>query len=176
MNAFLIYPMVLRLVHIVAGMLWIGSAISYFFFVEPTVKSLGPAGPKFMQNFIEKRRYPLFMNMVSALTIVAGALLYWHMSGGLQPAWITSGPGLGFTIGSAVALVVYGIGFFMIRPRAERLGALGKAIGIAGGPPTPEQTAELGKLSEEMTKIERVDVILLTISLITMATARYWLW
>ncbi len=176
MNAFLIYPIVLRLIHIVAGVLWVGSAISYFFFVEPTVKSLGPAGPKFMQNFIEKRRYPLFMNIVSTLTIVAGVLLYWHMSGGLQPAWLTSGPGLGFTIGSVVALVVFGIGFFMIRPRAERLGQLGKAIGMAGGSPTPEQAAELQKLNEEMTKIERVDVILLTVSLIIMTTARYWLW
>lgn len=174
MNIFLIYLIVLRVVHILAGVLWVGSAIFYFFFVEPTVKSLGPAGPKFMQGLIEKRRYPLFMNIVSALTIVAGALLFWSASGGLQAAWLTSGPGLGFTIGSVVALVVYGIGFFMIRPRAERLGALGKAIGMAGGPPTPAQAAELQVLNHEMTKIERVDAVLLTVSLLTMATARYW--
>ncbi len=174
MDAFLIYLIVLRLVHILAGVLWAGSAIFYFFFVEPTVKSLGPAGSKFMQDFIEKRRYPLFMNIVSALTIVAGALLFWTVSDGLQPAWLTSGPGLGFTIGSVVAIVVYGIGFFMIRPRVERLGNLGKTIGMAGGPPTPEQAAELQKLNKEMTQIERIDVILLTVSLITMATARYW--
>ncbi len=174
MSAFLIYLIFLRLVHIVAGALWVGSAIFYFVFVEPTVKSLGPAGPQFMQALIEKRRYPLFMNTVSALTIVSGALLFWTASGGLQPAWLTSGPGLGFTIGSVVAIVVYGIGFFMIRPRADRLGELGKAIGKAGGPPTPEQAAELHQLSEEMTKLGRIDAILLTISLITMATARYW--
>jgi uncharacterized membrane protein len=174
MDAFLLYVLVLRIVHIVAGTLWVGAAVSYFFFVEPTVKLLGPAGPKFMQGLIEKRRYPAFMNTVSMLTIVAGILLYWTASGGLQPAWITSGPGLGFTIGAIVAIVVFGIGFFMIRPRAERLGALGKEIGMAGGPPTPDQVAELQKLDAEMRRIERVDVILLTISLIAMATARYW--
>ncbi len=176
MNAFLIYSLVLRLIHIVAGMLWAGSAVFYFFFVEPTVRSLGPAAPQFMQTLIEKRRYPMFMNIASTLTIVAGALLFWSTSGGFQWVWVASGSGLGFTIGSVVALVVYGIGFFMIRPRAERLGQLGKAIGMAGGPPSPEQAAELQKLNAEMTQIERVDVILLTVSLIAMATARYWLW
>lgn len=171
MNSFLL---LLRSVHIFAGVLWLGSAISYFFFVEPTVKTLGPVGPKFMQNLIERRRYPLFMNIVSALTIVAGALLYWNTSGGFQASWIRSGPGLGFTIGSVVALVVYLIGFFMIRPRAERLGELGKEITNSGGPPSSEQAAELQKLDQEMRSVERIDVALLTISLLLMATARYW--
>lgn len=150
----MVYVLILlRLIHITAGVLWAGAAIAYFFFVEPAVKGLGPARPKFMQDLIDKLHYPLFMNTVSLLTILAGAALFWHASGGLQPAWITSGPGLGFTIGSITAIVVFGIGFFMIRPRAERLGALGRAIASAGGPPTIEQT----------------------VSLVTMATARYWL-
>lgn len=163
----------LRIVHIFSGVLWVGSAVSYFFFVEPAVKGLGPSGPKFMQGFMERRHYPLFMNVVSALTIVAGVLLHWNTSGGLQPAWIRTGPGLGFTIGSVVALAVYLIGFLMIRPRAGRLGALGRQIG-SGGPPTAEQAAELQQLDREMRSIERIDVILLTISLLAMATARYW--
>lgn len=166
--------LVLRFTHIFAGMLWVGSAIVYFFFVEPTVKVLGSVGPKFMQDFIERRRYPLYMNIVSALTIVAGAALYWNTSGGLQSSWIKTGPGLGFTIGSAIAVFVYLIGFFMIRPRADRLGKLGREIAVAGGPPSPEQAAELQKLEQEMRSIERVDVTLLTLSLLAMATARYW--
>ncbi len=174
MNASLLYLLTLRIIHIVAGVLWAGSAISYFIFVSPTVKTLGPAGPKFMQNFIEKRRYPVFMNVASALTIVAGALLYWIISGRLQPAWIMTGPGVVLTIGAVAAIIVYGVGFFMIRPRAERLGSLSKEIAAADGPPTAEQAAELNKLGKEMTQIEFVDVILLTISLLAMATARYW--
>jgi hypothetical protein len=171
-NVYILF--ILRIVHIISGVLWVGSAVSYFFFVEPTVKGLGTSGPKFMRDFIERRHYPLYMNIVSALTIVAGVLLYWNTSGGLQLVWIKTGTGLGFTIGSLVALVVYLIGFFMIRPRAERLGALGKQIGISGGPPTSEQAIELQQLDHDMRSIERVDVILLTISLLAMATARYW--
>lgn len=171
MNGILI---VLRTIHIVAGVLWVGSAIFYPLFVEPTVKGLGPAGPKFMQDLIDRRRYPLYMNTVSALTVLAGLALYWMTSGGLQMAWVRTGPGIGFTIGSLVALVVYAIGFFMLKPRAERMGKLGQEIGRAGGPPTPEQAAALHTLGEEMTAIGRWDAILLTVSLIAMATARYW--
>lgn len=166
--------LILRAVHIFAGVLWAGTAIFYFFLVEPAAKSLGPVGPKFMQDLIEKRRYPLYMNVASALTIIAGALLYWNTSGGLQPLWIQSGPGLGFTIGSVAAIGAYLVGFFMLRPRAERMGKLGQQIARAGGPPEPAQAAELQKLGQEIRSIERIDVILLTISLLTMATARYW--
>lgn len=168
------YMILLRTIHIVAGALWVGSAVFYLLFVEPTVKVLGPAGPKFMQDLIDRRRYPLFMNAVSALTVLAGLLLYWNTSGGLNMGWVRTGPGTGFTLGSLVALVVYAIGFFMLRPRAERMRALGQEIGRAGGPPTSAQTAELHKLGQELTSIGRWDAGLLTVSLIAMATARYW--
>jgi len=47
---------------------------------------------------------------------------------------------------------------------------------MAGGPPTPEQAAELGTLDKEMGSIGRWDAVLLTISLVLMGTARYWIW
>lgn len=165
---------VLRIFHIVGGALWVGSAIFYLLFVDPVVNLLGPAKPKFMQGLIEQRRYPLFMNAMSAFTIVAGALLLWNTSGGLQGAWFQTRAGLGFTIGSVAALLAYLVGFLMVRPRAGRMGALGKQIGMTGGPPTPEQAAELHKLEQELGTFGRLDAILLTIALVTMATARYW--
>lgn len=164
----------LRLIHIVAGAFWSGAAVAYFLFFGPTAKGLGPAGPQFMQALVGKHRYPVFMNVASMLTILAGLALYWFSSGGLTVAWLISGPGLGFTLGSLAAVAAFGVGFVGIRPRAERLGALGSAIAAAGGPPTPEQRAELGWLDAEMHAYERWDVILLVVSLALMATARYW--
>lgn len=169
-----IFVILLRLIHVTAGALWAGAAVAYFFFFAPTARGLGPAGPKFMQDLVGKHRYPVFMNGASMLTILAGLGLYWFASGSLSPAWITSGPGLGFTLGSLAALAAFGIGFVGIRPRAQRLGEIGQAIAAAGGPPTAEQGAELQQLNAEMHVVERWDVILLTISLVTMATARYW--
>lgn len=98
MSAFLLYLTVLRVIHIVAGTLWVGSAVFYLFFVEPTVKSLGPAAPQFMQTLIEKRRYPMFMNAASMLTIAAGGC----STGAPRAAWPGSGslPGRGWALPS----------------------------------------------------------------------------
>lgn len=168
------FLILLRVVHISAGVLWVGSAVFYLFFVETTVKFIGPAGQKFMGHLVGRGRYPLYMSIVSLLTILAGALLYLYTSGGLQINWIKTGPGIGFTIGSVVSIAVYFIGMFMIKPRAERLAAIGKEIGVAGGAPSAVQAAELEKLDRELTKVERLDFVMLTIALLTMATARYW--
>lgn len=163
----------LRLIHIVAGAFWAGAAVAYFLYFEPTAKGLGPARSKFMQDLVGTHRYPVFMNTSSMLCILAGLALYWFSSNGLSVAWITSGPGLGFTLGSLAALAAFGIGFAGIRPRAERMGAVGAAIAAAGGPPTPEQGAELGRLEAEMHAFERWDVGLLVLSLALMAISRY---
>ncbi len=78
--------LLLRLIHIVAGAFWAGAAVAYFFYFAPTAKGLGPAGPKFMQDLVGRHRYPLFMNVSSMLTILAGLALYWFSSGGVSAA------------------------------------------------------------------------------------------
>ncbi|MCC7208176.1 MAG: hypothetical protein IT323_12780 [Anaerolineae bacterium] len=166
--------LLLRILHVVGGVFWVGSAILYFYFVAPSVKGLGPARPQFLQGFIERRRYPMFMNISSAVTILAGALLYWNSSGGLQTAWIQTPTGIGFTIGSVAAILAYLLGFILIRPRGQRLGQLGKEIAMAGGPPPATLAAEMHVLDDEIMALERVELVLMIVSLLTMATARYW--
>jgi uncharacterized membrane protein len=172
MNIYFI--LLLRIIHIFGGVLWVGAAILYFGFIEPTIKSIGPAGGQFMQHFIERQKYSVYMSIVSILTVVSGVPLYLFASGGLQLRWIQSGPGSVFTIGSVVAILVFFMGFLMIKPRAERMGALSKEIGMSGGAPNPAQAAELHKLDGELSKIGRIEFVLLSISMLTMATARYW--
>jgi hypothetical protein len=148
----------------------------YTLFLEPAAKATAPGSGQFMQHLISRRHLPVYMSISSLLTVVAGGLLYWHSSGRFNLNWITSGPGSVYTIGSVVAIVVFFVGLFMIKPRAERLGGLGHEIGAAGGVPTSAQAAELQKLGREMALIGRVDAALLLVALLSMATARYWLW
>jgi len=172
MNATLL--IFLRLIHVFAGALWIGAAISYLFFVKPTVGSIGPAGPQFMKNLTTRARYPMFMVTVSLLTILAGGSLYLITSGGFNPHWLSSGPGIGFTIGSLAGLGAFVVGTFGIGPTAGAMGALGQKIAQAGGPPMPEQLNLLHSLEKRLNRAEVVDFVLLVLSMLTMATARYW--
>jgi uncharacterized membrane protein len=172
MNLYLI--ILLRIIHIIAGVCWVGGAVVHTFFIEPSVKATAPESRKFMQYLMSRQQYGAFMGITSLLTVLAGGLLYWRSSGGFAWAWITSGPGIMFSIGAVIGIAVYLWGTLLIAPRAARLGALGAQIGAAGGPPTPEQAAELHKLDRQMSFIGRVDFVLLAIALFTMATARYW--
>jgi uncharacterized membrane protein len=172
MNIYLLN--LLRLVHVVAGILWAGAAISYLFFVKPSVKSLGTVGPQFMQNLMQRRKYPIFMISTSLLTVLAGGVLYWFFSGGFSLAYIKSGVGLGFTIGSVASLVAFLVGTFGIGPTSGQMSALGGKIIASGDGPTPEQAVKLQALEKRLNLAEQVDFIMLVIAMLTMATARYW--
>ena len=173
-NLNLYLMLALRLIHIGAGVAWVGGAVTQTLFIEPSVRATAPESRKFMQYFAGRGRYSAYMALASALTVLAGGLLYWRSSGGFQRGWITSGPGVMFTLGSIIGIGVYLWGMLMIGPRVARLSALDQAIGAAGGPPSPAQAAELGKLDREMTLVGRVDFALLIGALFAMSTARYW--
>jgi uncharacterized membrane protein len=115
MNIYIL--LLLRLVHIVAGVGWVGGAVVNSLFVEPSARATAPASGRFMQYFMGKRRFSAYMAVTSGLTVLAGGLLFWNSSGGFQWAWMQSGPGLMFTVGSVVGLAVWLWGLFLIAPR-----------------------------------------------------------
>jgi uncharacterized membrane protein len=168
------YLLVLRFVHIIASVCWAGGAFIFFLFIEPTAKALAPTGMQFVQYMVTKRRFSVFMVISSTLTVLSGALLIWQIAGGRFLGYVNTGPGLGFTLGSIAGIVVYLIGMFGVNPRAVKLAEIGEEIQAAGGPPTPEQSAELQKLDREMSVLDLADVVLVALSLALMATARYW--
>ena len=168
------YLLILRLVHVIASVCWVGGAFVFFLFIEPTAKALAPTGMEFVKYMVTKRRFSIFMVIASSLTVLSGALLIWQSSGGQLGNYASTGPGLGFTLGSIVGILVYLVGMFGVNPRAIKLAKLGDEIQAAGGPPTPAQSAEMQKLDKEMSVLGLVDFILVALSLALMATARYW--
>jgi uncharacterized membrane protein len=171
---FIPYLLILRLVHIVSSVCWAGGAIVYFVFVEPTAKALAPTGMQFVEHMVTKRRYSIFMAITSSLTVLSGALLIWQIAGSDWFSYIQTRRGLGFALGSVAGIVVYFIGMFGVKPRAEKLTEIGQEIRKAGGPPTPTQGALLHKLDKELSTLGLADFLLVAISLALMATARYW--
>lgn len=171
MNIILI---LLRILHIGAGVFWVGAALVSVAFITPAARASGPEGQRFVRTLMVERRLTLAVNVSSWLTIGAGALLYLRDSGGLQMSWITSGVGLGFSIGALAALVSVLLGMTVLGPTARRIGALGAAMQAGNGPASAERQAELSRLNARMGVATRINVVLLTIALLCMATARYW--
>lgn len=163
----------LRLIHISAGVFWAGTAIALAAFIMPAVKAAGPAGGEFMQKLIQHTRLSFFMNLSSLLTSLAGIALYWIISGGLSLNWLTTGHGLGITLGSIAGLLEYFSGLLIIAPTAKRMEALGVALQAAGGSPTSAQLAEMGTLERKLGSSQVRGAVFLAIAVIGMAIARY---
>jgi uncharacterized membrane protein len=164
----------LRLVHIFAGVFWVGGGALFFLYVEPAVRATAPESAKFMQHLMARGKYSLAMTIASGLTILAGAWLYWRDTAGFTSNWIASRPGIGFTIGAVIGILTFIFGILVMKRNADRLAALGKEIQAAGGPPKPEQLTELERVQNVLSMAGKINFVLLIIALGIMATARYW--
>lgn len=171
----LIYLIVLRLVHVVSSVCWVGGGFITFLFVGPTAKELEPEGMQFLSHMTGKRRFNMFMIINSTLTVLSGALLLWYATSGDLSSYMKTGPGLGFALGSLAGVVVYFVGMFGIGMPTGKMEKIGEEIQKSGGPPTPAQVAEMQKLDKSISFYHKVDFALVAVSLILMGTARYWL-
>ena len=167
-----LYMIILRLIHIFFGVFWAGTTFFFVSFLQPTVKAAGPEGGKVMQRLAQSR-FATVMPLAAGLTVVAGALMYWRVSGGLQVGWITSGTGLSLTIGAVGGILAFVIGLVVSRPAIVRVAELAKEMQAAGGPPTPAQMAEIQSLQKTLSSGAIWTAVLVAIALLGMAVARY---
>ena len=159
---------VLRLVHIVAGTFWAGSALMLTLIVLPGTRKAGPGN----ERVLPMAQISQAMSLSALLTTVAGLLLYWLVSH-FSSAWITSSFGFALTLGSLAGLAAFLIGLLTTGPSAKKIGALTGQIQAAGGPPKPEQAAEMGRLQAKLAASSMWSTILATAALVLMAVARY---
>jgi hypothetical protein len=168
MNALMI---VLRLLHVVGGVFWVGTAIFTRFFLVPSVAATAESGQVFMRHLTTKTGLTKRVTLASYLTVVSGTLLYWIDSQGFTSAWQSSGAGVGFGLGALAGLVGFGFGQVVGR-KASLIGKLGSQI---QGNPTPEQIAALDQARSKMSSASAISTAFLIGSLVFMASARYWL-
>lgn len=164
----------LRLIHIGAGVFWVGSLYTFFFFVQPTAMSIGPDGQKFMFGLLHHRRFSVIMLAAAITTVLAGAWLLWLTTDGFRWELLWDMSRLGFTIGGIAAILTFALGASYVFPRTvlvERV--LGASI-TAGRPPTDEERAQLMRAGGESRAAGWWVVAGLAIAVLCMATARYW--
>ena len=171
---------VLRILHIGAGVLWVGSAFFFVAFLGPAVGQVGPevSGPLF-QVLVGKMRVPKMITGFATVAVTAGWLMWlkdlrdyrWHLNN-----WIfhSANFGLVLTIGAILATVAYFEGYRGVGKNVERITELGGQIAASGGPPSPEQASTMERLQAGVKKHGQADLVLLLLAVIAMSTARYW--
>ena len=159
---------ILRVLHIVSGILWAGGALVLYFFIAPTIGATGDAGKQFIGHLMGKTRFTVFMTTVGVITVLAGTVLYGIDSNWFQSAWMKTGAGIGFGIGAATGILAFIFGF-MLGQTNNALAALGAQM---QGKPTPEQMSALGALQKRQAMVSRWNAIFIIIAIFFMASAR----
>jgi len=165
--------LVLRLLHIVIGVFWVGAVVFIAFFLIPSIRATGAAGGAVMQR-LTSRQMHLWLMGASMLTVLSGIGLYWHDSAGFSSsAWLGSGPGRTFGLGAVLALVAIAIGMAVNSRTAKQLGDLAARVQAGGRPPSPDEASAMQRLQDRLAKGAVLGAILLLVATAAMAAARY---
>lgn len=161
----------LRLIHILGGILWVGAGLFSTFFLAPAMKSAGPAAAGAIMANLQKRRMFTIMPIVATLTILSGARLMWIVSAG-NSGWFASRPGHAYAISGAFAIIAFLTGLFVARPAMARAGRLAQTA-ASDGASKEMLAAEMAKLQKRAAASTGVATTFLIIAAAGMSIARY---
>lgn len=158
----------LRAIHVVGGVLWVGGLVLITFFIVPASQAAGPAAQPMMQFMMGRRKLSVYMMIVAIVTVLAGILLMVRNSALSHGTWARSAMGIGISIGGVAAILALIVGMTVNAPAAKRLAAAGAP---GGTPLAPEQRTALMR---RIARGSQVALTLLTVAVLLMATARYF--
>jgi uncharacterized membrane protein len=131
---------ILRLLHIVAGVLWVGSAFLFVGFIGPSAAEVGPSAGPLLSAAVKKRKVAKVISLLGLVTVTAGWVIWARdadLYGGIDN-WVGEPLGLGITIGAVLATISFFLGYYGVGKNVERLVDLGDTVAASGGPPSPE--------------------------------------
>jgi hypothetical protein len=167
----------LRLIHVLSGAFWFGSAIGIALLLEPAAATLGSSGTRFMAELFKPGgRTSRFMAGASMLTVLSGLGLYLMDAGllpptGFNPAWAWSPSGLGFLAGGSLGVCALIVGSFLIRPAAEKWATqAAQRLNAPSESKLPEAVA-LGEA--RLHHLSWIGALLVFSAIVLMAVARY---
>ena len=168
--------LVFRFLHIVAGVLWVGSAFLFVGFIGLSAVEVGPAAGPLLTAAVKKRKVAKVITGLGIVNVLAGWALWLRdmsLYGGAGN-WVSSRFGLVLTIGGALATITFFVGYLGVGVPVERLVDVGNEVAASGGPPSPEQQTQIERLSASIERHGKTDLLLLLLAVTAMATARYW--
>jgi uncharacterized membrane protein len=164
--------LVLRVIHILGGIFWVGSGLFTAIFLMPALGASGPAAGQVMAG-LQRRRLFTVLPIAALLTVVSGLRLMWITSAGFTPAYFASGPGRTFAWSGAAAIIAFLVSFALARPVAVRAMKLSASLGTAPDSRRGAITTQLEGLRRVATIASMVAVSLGVVAATGMALARY---
>lgn len=163
--------LVLRLVHILGGLFWVGAGLFTTFFLAPALKASGPAAGGVVMGHLLKRHMMTIMPIVALLTILSGIRLMWIVSAA-SPHWFQHAQGHTYSVAGALSIIAFLTGIFVVRPTMNKAGRLSQSA-ASDGASREMLTAEIAKLQKRATMSSGIATTFLVLAAAGMAIARY---
>jgi len=158
----------LRIIHIVGGVIWVGGTLTMAFFIGPTIGATGEAGQKFVGHLMNNLKFSNRMSAAAGLTILAGLILY-GLDARAGSAWVRSSFGIGLSIGAGFALIGFVFGI-MIGRTTKAMAQLGAQM---QGKPSAGQLTQMQSIRKQQATYSNISAAALILAAIFMAIARY---
>ncbi len=165
-----ILVIVLRAIHILGGIFWVGSMMMLYGFVVPSAAATRPESGRFVEHLLGKMNLSAWMTVASLATVVAGLVLFAPISGQFDSGWMRSTRGIVLSVGALFGVGAMLEGLFVIGPTGRRIGAMGREL---KGPPTPEQSKQFEALQAKLRRAGTRGTWMAGFAAVCMAVARY---
>src|SRR5687768_6728155 len=152
---------VLRLVHILGGILWVGTGLFSTFFLMPALGRISPAAAGPLMGALQQRHMFTVFPIVAVLTILSGIRLLHIVSGGFAPSYFDSRTGQTFLWSGIASIVAFMLGIFVARPIGIRTGALAASIATLPEEQRAARMAEVERLKRRGAVVSMTAMVLL---------------
>ena len=159
---------ILRLIHVVSGVLWVGGAALLAAFVLPAARD--ETGLAYLRRLIWTRNLPRYLNVALGLALLSGFILYGNFVAATRGAWARSRIGMTLGIGGALAIVAALVATFVAAPAIHRALSLGNDAATTG---STSDAGEVGRALNRYAAAMRLVTALLIGTVALMAIARY---
>ena len=165
--------LVLRLVHVVGGIFWVGAGLLNFLYIAPALAAAGPAAAGPVMQTLRRRRLFVVLPTVAVLTLLSGLRLMMIQSGGFDAAYFRTGFGGTLGAGGAAAILAFVIGIAFAMPAQKRMAAIGPQMAGADDATRGALQAEMARLQSRLRVVGPLVTVLLVLAAVAMALARY---
>ena len=162
---------VLRVIHIVGGIIWVGGALFMAFFLGPVLQTLGPTAGQVMGG-LQKRKFMVILPVIALLTMLSGLRMLMLLSSNFGAGYFQTGAGKTFSMAGAAAIAAFLVGIAVNRPTMVKMGTLQQSM-ASDQVSKDAIAAEVKRLQQRLARAGWVVTVLLLIAAFGMAVARY---
>lgn len=163
---------VLRFIHIVLGVLWVGGVFALSVIIIPGMQKLGlPLDG--LTKTLNARKFSQIMMAFGGLTVLAGLAMMYLLSRGNGHSFFSSNFGHTLSLGGLCAIIALVVGGSVARPTMAKIGALQADMAANPAKGDDPRKAQLAALQRRVVFFSKLVVVLLLLAVTCMAIARY---